>query len=160
VREIKGYGSIFSLKIEGNDDLIADIARMGMIALIGARNALTEKAQEIKRKAIPMTPDDPETPGLLRKTVRVYAQRTKSLKPGSPIYAGVVAGGKRLEKRMGKRKYNASALVQHEDLTLKHTSGGPKYLERPGNQVAPTIPQHVLDCIDMAAENASAEYAG
>jgi hypothetical protein len=61
-----------------------------------------------------------------------------------------VAGGKKLEQRLGKRKANVSAIVQHEDLTLKHTRGQAKFLERPGNQVAPSIPDAIMAKLDAA----------
>jgi len=136
--------------IEGHDEMLAEIERLGQVGLVAARDAMTAKAQEIKAKAIPLVPDDPESPGLLKDTLRVYAPRTASLKPGKTIFAGVVAGGKKLEQRLGKRKANVSAIVQHEDLTLKHKHGQAKYLERPGNQVAPSIPDAIMKNLDAA----------
>lgn len=146
----KGFSSVFRLEIEGADEMLAEIARLGDVGLVAARDAMSAKANEIKRKALPLVPDDPETQGLLAETLRVYAPRTSSLKPGKTIYAGVVAGGKKLEKRLGKRKYSAWAMVQHEDLTIKHTKGGAKYLERPGNDVAPSIPAAIMANLDAA----------
>jgi hypothetical protein len=136
--------------IEGHDEMLAEIARLDHVGLVAARDAMTAKAQEIKAKAIPLVPDDPESPGLLKESLRVYAPRTTSLKPGKTIFAGVVAGGKKLEQRLGKRKANVSAIVQHEDLTLKHKRGQAKFLERPGNQVAPSIPDAIMRNLDAA----------
>jgi hypothetical protein len=136
--------------IEGHDEMLAEIARLDHVGLVAARDAMTAKAQEIKAKAIPLVPDDPESPGLLKESLRVYAPRTSSLKPGKTIFAGVVAGGKKLEQRLGKRKANVSAIVQHEDLTLKHKRGQAKFLERPGNQVAPSIPDAIMRNLDAA----------
>ncbi len=140
----------FRVTIEGHDEMLAEIERLGQVGLVAARDAMTAKAQEIKAKAIPLVPDDPDSPGLLKDTLRVYAPRTASLKPGKTIFAGVVAGGKKLEQRLGKRKANVSAIVQHEDLTLKHQRGQAKFLERPGNQVAPSIPDAIMRNLDAA----------
>jgi hypothetical protein len=142
--------SAIRVTIEGHDEMLAEIERLGQVGLVAARDAMTAKAQEIKAKAIPLVPDDPESPGLLKESLRVYAPRTSSLKPGKTIFAGVVAGGKKLEQRLGKRKANVSAIVQHEDLTLKHKRGQAKFLERPGNQVAPSIPDAIMRNLDAA----------
>ncbi len=142
--------NVFRVNIEGLDSMLSEIERLGTVGLVAARDAMTAKAQEIKAKAIPLVPDDPESPGLLKDTLRVYAPRTANLKPGKTIFAGVVAGGKKLEAKLGKRAYSAWALVQHEDLTLKHKRGQAKFLERPGNQVAPSIPDAIIRNLDAA----------
>lgn len=148
--ETKGFNSITRVDIEGMDEMLEEIQRLGDVGLVAARDAMAEKAQQIKAKAVPMIPDDPESPGLLKDTARVYAPRTASLKPGKTIFCGVVVGGKQLQKRLGKREYSAWALVQHEDLTLKHTHGQAKYLERPGNDIAPSIPAAIMAKLDEA----------
>jgi hypothetical protein len=142
--------SAIRVEIEGADDMLAEIERLGHVGLVAARDAMAGKAQQIKAKALPLVPDDPESPGLLKDTLRVYAPRTASLKPGKTIFVGVVAGGRKLEKAMGKRKANVSAIVQHEDLTLKHRKGQAKFLERPGNDVAPSIPDAIMAKLDAA----------
>lgn len=142
--------SAITVTIEGQDDMLAEIERLGHVGLVAARDAMAAKAQQIKAKAYPLVPDDPESPGLLKDTLRVYAPRTANLKPGRTIFVGVVAGGKKLERAMGKRKRNVSAIVQHEDLTLKHTHGQAKYLERPGNDIAPSIPAAIMAKLDEA----------
>lgn len=155
-RGSKGYGSIFRIEIEGMDEMFKQLDALGVAGVVVARDVLTEKAQEIKRRAQPLIPDDPESPGLLKDTIRVYAPRTKSLKPGSTVYCGVVVGGSRLKKVMGKRSYISWPLIQHEDLTLKHKHGQAKFLERPGNDVAPSIPAAIVDALDDASEGLGA----
>jgi hypothetical protein len=148
--QTKGFNSITRVDIEGLDEMLNEIDRLGEVGMVAARDAMTAKAQEIKAKAAPLVPDDPESPGLLKDTLRVYAPRTSSLKRGKTIFAGVVIGGKKLEAKLGKRAYSAWALVQHEDLTLKHKRGQAKFLERPGNQVAPSIPDAIMAKLDAA----------
>lgn len=144
----KGFHSITRVDLSGLDEMLDEIERFGTEGLVAARDAMAEAAQKIKAKAIPLIPDDPETQGLLAQTARVYASRTKSLKPGAKIYAGVVVGGTKLQKVLGKRKYIAWPLIQHEDLTLKHTKGEAKFLEKPGNEIAPSIPGEIQKKLD------------
>lgn len=139
-----------TVHIEGHDEMLAEIGRLGQVGLVAARDAMTAKAQQIKAKAQPLIPDDPESPGLLKDTIRVYAPRTANLKPGRTIYCGVVVGGSRLQRVKGKRDYIAWPIIQHEDLTLKHTHGQAKFLERPGNDIAPSIPAAIMAKLDEA----------
>jgi hypothetical protein len=150
--ETKGFSAKFRVEVSGFDELLEDMARFGDEGLVAIRDTMTEKCQEIKRLAEPLVPDDPESPGLLKDTLRVYAPRTKSLKGGKNINCGVVIGGKALEKALGKRAYSAWAIVQHEDLTLKHKRGQAKFLERPGNQVAARVPDALQAALDNLAE--------
>jgi hypothetical protein len=132
--ETKGFSAKFRVEVSGFDELLEDMARFGDEGLVAIRDTMTE------------------SPGLLKDTLRVYAPRTKSLKGGKNINCGVVIGGKALEKALGKRAYSAWAIVQHEDLTLKHKRGQAKFLERPGNQVAARVPDALQAALDNLAE--------
>ena len=94
-----------------------------------------------------MTPDDPETAGALKDSVRVLGPMIS--RTTGKITAGIVAGGKPLEARIGKRGYNASALVMHEDLTKKHPHGGEaKFLEKAFFRHLEEYPAVVVSAID------------
>lgn len=146
----KEFSSKFTLQVEGLKEMFAEIEKLGPIGLMAARDAMTEKAQEIKAKSIPLIPDDPGTPvGVsLHRAIRVAAPRTAGLRQDKPIVVSVIVGGRRLEKVKGKRQNVLWPLIQHEDLTLKHTKGQAKFLEIPGNAVAPSVPDAILAKID------------
>lgn len=150
----QGFRNVFRVEIEGFGEMLSRLGSMGFIARLAARDALRDKADEIKAKTVPLIPDDPESRGgHLYKAVRIYVPRTASLRDEKkPIYAGVVVGGKRLEKRIGKRSSIAWPIIQHEDLTLKHTKGQAKFLEIPGRAVAATIPEAISAKLDEYME--------
>lgn len=134
------------MKIEGLEAVMASLRRLGKAGERAAKAVLKEKTQEIVKLARPETPIE-EDGGALRDSERTT--RPTMTRSGQ-ISAGVVAGGAPLRgtAELAGRKANVYAVVQHEDLTLKHTTGGPKFLERPFLQVAPTVPDALMDAMD------------
>ena len=130
--------------VSGSDEVRAALGKLGKAGAEVAKGVIKEVTTRMVGMAKPMTPDDPKTQGELRDSVRIVtptASRTGKATGG--IQAGPTA--------LGKRHYSASALVQHEDMTLKHTSGGPKYLERPFLALVTTIPDKNKAAIDKVA---------
>lgn len=135
------------MEVSGTQDILDRLQRLGQTgADIGLR-VLGDAAKEIVAAAKPLAPVDPEDGGQLRDSIRVTKPtRTRA----GRISAGVVAGGAPLRKVLGKRKANVYALVQHEDLTLKHTTGRAKFLEIPTNHIAPKVPDRLQAAMDAA----------
>lgn len=135
------------VEVSGDKEMLAGIQRLGQSGVDMGLLVLGDAAKEVVRLAKPLTPVDPEDGGQLRDSVRVTKPtRTRA----GRISAGMVAGGAPLRRVMGKRKANVYAVVQHEDLTLKHTTGGPKFLERPVNAIAPKVPDRLRAEMDKA----------
>lgn len=128
------------VEVSGQDEILRDLERMGRQgADIGLR-VLGETAKEIAAAGKQLAPVDPEDGGQLRDSIRTTKPtRTRA----GRISAGVVAGGAPLKRVLGKRKANVYAVVQHEDLTLKHHTGRAKFLEIPTNHIAPKVPDRL-----------------
>lgn len=144
----KGFASKTKVEVEGMDDVIKSLRGLDKESKEPIRSALKELTKKMVAQAKPLTPDDPETAGALRESVRIASPLIS--RTTGRISAGIVAGGKALEKRLGKRAYSAWALVQHEDLTLKHESGQGKYLEIPFMAHVGKVPQVVREAMDAA----------
>ncbi len=141
-----GFTSRTTANVTGHEDVLRSMQRLGKAGREAGRRVLVAKAQQIVDEAKPLTPDDPETQGALRDSVRLSQSRVSTTRGN--ITVSVIAGGAPLEAHLGKRKVNASAVIQHEDLTLHHTSGGPKFIEKPFLKIAPTVPDALLEEID------------
>lgn len=144
----KGFVSSVRVTVSGLDEVRATLGRLGKAGALVAKDVIKRKTEAMVARARPLTPDDPETQGALRDSVRII---TPTASRTGKATGGIMAGGKALEGRVGKRDYNAIALVQHEDLTLHHTSGGAKYLERPFMALVESIPDELLDALDKVA---------
>lgn len=118
------------IQVEGLQDVLRDLNSMPDDACRAVRHRMKAITDPVVRKAIPLTPQDPETDwaGLVGsiRSIRPQVNKRKLTVTG-----GVVAGGKMLEPFLGRRTYNVWAIVQHEDLSLRHTKGGGKFVERP-----------------------------
>jgi hypothetical protein len=133
------------VEVSGMQEILDELQGMGEAGVRVGLQVLGDAAKEIAAKARPLVPVDDVDGGQLRDSVRTSKpNRTKA----GRISAGVVAGGAPLRKVMGRRKANIYAVVQHEDLTLRHRTGGAKFLERPGNDVAPKIPDRLVAGMD------------
>ena len=132
------------MTVSGSDEVRAALGRLGKAGAIVAKDVIKAKTIRMVAMAKPMTPDDPETQGELRDTVRIV---TPSASRTGKATGGIQAG----PTAIGKRGYSASALVQHEDLTLHHTSGGAKVLERPFMALVVEIPAEILAGLDKVA---------
>ena len=149
----RGFASRTRVQVTGLDDVVASMRRLGKAGLLVGKRVFDVKTEEMVRRARPLTPDDPETAGLLRDTVRKIRPIASSTK--GRVTGGIMAGGKELEQRLGGREYSAWALVQHEDVTLHHSSGQAKFLEIPFMQIVPSIPEALRMEVDAEAANAT-----
>lgn len=135
------------VEVSGQQEILDSLQRLGQVGQDIGLKVLGDACKEIVAKAKPLAPVDPEDGGQLRDSIRTTKPtRTRA----GRISAGVVAGGAPLKKVLGKRKLNVYAYIQHEDLTLKHTTGGPKFLEKPVNDIAPKIPDRLQAEMDKA----------
>lgn len=130
--------------VSGSDEVRAQLGKLGKAGAEVAKAVIKETTTQMVAMAKPLTPDDPETQGELRDSVRIV---TPTASRTGKATGGIQAG----PTKLGHRKYSASALVQHEDLTLHHTSGGPKYLERPFMAKVVEIPDKIKAGLDKVA---------
>jgi hypothetical protein len=128
-RGLQRFASKTVVTVEGLEEVLRDMARLPTKAITAGRKAMLKITDPMAKRAEQLAPDDPETPGLLASTCRSIRPTVK--KTSLRVMGGIVAGGKKLEARLGSRKYSAWALVQHEDGTLKHSKGQAKFLEIP-----------------------------
>ena len=135
-----------ALILESDGGLRALLKRLGPVGEKAAKDAMLGVTKRIVEMAKPLTPVQPEDGGELRNSVRA----AKPVKTRNGISAAVVAGGAPLAAsvRAEGHKANVYAVVQHEDLTLQHSVGGPKFLERPFLSQAPSVVGAVQDALD------------
>jgi|SRR6185295_1747561 len=135
------------VSVEGLNDVVASILRLGKAGERAAKAVFKEKTDRIVRMAKPLTPVEPEDGGALRDSVR--AARVTVTKAGR-ISAAVVAGGAPLIGTPGLEghKANVYAEIMHNDVTLHHAVGGPFFIERPFMQIAPQVPDALMAAMD------------
>lgn len=141
------------MQVEGADEVRDALRRMTPETKKRLRPKLITWAEQVVAQVKPLVPTgllDPY-PGLLRDTVRIVRPTISVTK--QKLVVSVVAGGAAVlgNIRIGGRRgdYNY-AVKQHEDLTLRHDEGGPKFVERPFIAAAPQVPDLVLDALDEA----------
>lgn len=143
--------SRFRAEVTGAEEVMRSLKRLGAAGDEVGKRVLGRKALEILAKARPNTPVDEVDGGDLRDSGRV----TKPMKTAAGrISAGVVFGGaplRRAASEHGKKLPGIYAVMQHEDLTLRHTTGKAKWLEEAGAAVAPSVPDALLAEIDREA---------
>lgn len=127
--------------VTGDADVLRSLLELGAAGKKAAKVVLGEKAAKIMRLAFPLTPDDTTTTNVSRIRDSLAVIRPSVTKSGT-VSSGVKAGGGRQD---------IPALLHHEDLTLHHQVGGPKFLERATLQVAPEIPGALLEALDREA---------
>lgn len=135
------------IEVSGTQEILDRIQRLGQSGVDIGLKVLGDGAKEILAASRPLVPVDDEDGGQLRDSGRV-AKPTRTR--AGRISAAVVYGGAPLRKVLGKRKANVYAVIQHEDLTLKHTTGQAKFLEKPANAIAPKIPDRLQAAMDQA----------
>jgi hypothetical protein len=108
------------------DDYLAAVRR-------GAAQGLTQAAHRVAAVAVPMTP---------RETGDLRSAITNGVIPahevGGQLEAAIVVDGL------------PYAVRQHEDLTLNHDDGGPKFLERAVDETADEVGQIVTAAVRRA----------
>ena len=136
------------VKIEGVEDVVASLRRIGKAGEDGAKAALGRVCTRVVPKAKALTPVEAVDGGALRDSIRT----TKPTKTSAGrISAGVVAGGaplRRLASERGRALPGQYGSIIHEDLTLKHTSGQAKFLEIPFFQEAPKAGDELIYELD------------
>lgn len=142
--------------MQGLDEVLASLGRIGDQAPEAVRGVFAATASRVVPQAKAMTPDDPETgEAHLRNSVRALKARvTKGRNGGKRVEVTFVAGGAALKPIIKGRAVNVVALVQHEDLTLQHTTGGAKFLERPVLAAAADLPDAIQNAVDRIVESA------
>ena len=136
------------LEVSGLPEVLETMARLGKAGRDEGKKVLKEKCEKILGRARPLTPVGPEAGGgALRDSGRVTRPTVTA---AGRVSCGVVFGGAPLEATLaaGHHHENVYAIRQHEDLTLKHTVGGPKFLERPAFAVAPEVPDAMLAALE------------
>jgi hypothetical protein len=118
----------------GEREVMEQLRLLGPAGMNAAKAVLAAVTAELVPRVKAITPVDPEDGGQLRDSVRTTRP---TITNRGVISAGVVAGGAPLKGQHGGNIY---AVVQHEDLTLQHESGGAKFVERPFMAAAPRVP--------------------
>lgn len=118
--------------VTGDKELARELGRLERVGREVVKEVLLQKAAKIVALAKPLTPVAAEDGGELRDSIHNTAG---TISRNGDVSVDVVAGGDAVPY----------ALQQHEDLTLRHRVGGPKFLERPVFQVAPEIPTAIED---------------
>lgn len=135
------------MEIFGEDALLDGLRRINTDGIKRVREKLVEVMGAIAFEAAALAPKDPETVGQLADSVRVITPLFRNGK----LTTGVQAGGVPLQRRLeeGRHTQQAWAIVQHEDLTLRHPHGGQaKFVEKPFMQHIDKVPDAILEALD------------
>lgn len=122
------------VEVSGGKEIVERLRRFGVEGINAGKrvlNGVVERTVPKAKSESPVDDNDPEPGGELRDSIRKTSARATA---GGRISAGVVAGP------VSERGGNIYPIVQHEDMTLKHDEGGPKFVERPLMQEAQDVP--------------------
>jgi hypothetical protein len=122
---------VFRINATGAQTISRDLARLGDAGVRIARAVLEDKTRRMAELAKDYAPVED---GDLKNRIR--ATRPQAARDGT-VTASVLAG---------------SSVIQHEDLTLQHTRGGPKFIERAVMLLAPEIPEALAAGMKKAAD--------
>jgi hypothetical protein len=112
------------INVTGSDAITRDLARLGASGVALAKKVLAEKTQAMAAMARDLAPtEDGDLVNRIRATAPV-AERDGTVR------ANVLA---------------ELSVIQHEDLTLHHDNGGPKFIERAVLAIGPDIPAALAD---------------
>lgn len=137
------------VQVTGVEEVRESLRRVGEAGVPVAKRVLKAFTDRVVPRVKDATPVSPEDGGQLRDSVR--ATRPTVTKKGV-ISAGVVAGGaplERLASEAGHKDPGIYGVAQHEDMTKRHTVGGPKFVENPFMQEAPAVPDELLEELDV-----------
>lgn len=131
-------------------DCITTLRRLGQAGRDTTKAYFGVFTGRVVAKAKPLTPVEPEDGGQLRDSVRATKP---TVTQAGLVSAGVVAGGAPLKASLSREHHNMNvyAVVQHEDAGLKHSVGGPKYIERPFLEEIERVPDELLEALDRVA---------
>jgi hypothetical protein len=138
------------VEASGDQAVLDDLRRLGPAGQAAAKAVLGAVTAALVPKVQAVTPVDPEDGGQLRASVRATRP---TLTSRGVVSAGIQAGGAPLKGVPGGDIY---AVVQHEDVTLHHTQGGPKYVERPFFAAMPTVPDLLREALDREVAKGTA----
>lgn len=143
-------GGHWRVEISGMDELMRGFARLPVAHKKRVKDRFTKTAEKAVAIARPLTPTEPDG-GFLRDSLR--AGRTIEQRDGT-ISSSLIAGGDVLKgsPALEGRKANVYATVQHDDTTLKHDDGGPKFAEKGAIQAAEDLVDRCLEDFDAAAK--------
>jgi hypothetical protein len=115
---------VFRVNVTGGQAIAQDLARLRTAGVEIAKKVLAEKTQAMASMAKDLAPYED---GSLRD--RIMATPPVAERDGT-VRASVKAD---------------LSIIQHEDLTLQHTRGGPKFIEKAVVTLGPEIPAALAD---------------
>lgn len=135
------------MEVSGTQEIQRDLARLGGAGERVAKRVLGDVAPRIVARARPDTPVE-EDGGFLRDSIR--STKPVSTQQGKVVSVSIVAGGDPLAAHLAETHHQANvyAVVQHDDVTLHHEVGGPKFIERHVTDEAQGIPDALRAGID------------
>lgn len=136
-------------EVSGEKEVAESLGRCGKAGTDAAKLVLKEFAERILSRARPLVPVDDEDGGQLRDSGRI----TRPTATARSVSAGIVFGGAALEATMEPRRYNVYAIIQHEDMGLRHNNGQAKFLEQPFFAEAPGVPAAIMAALDKLLAN-------
>lgn len=136
------------LDVTGDREMVRDLLRLGPAGEKVGKRVLKDVSEKVAKLAQADAPVDEVDGGQLQATVRATRPTKTS---GGILSAGVLAGGPPLRS---ERRGFIYAVIQHEDVTLKHTRGRAKFVEIHVYAVAPTIPDLVRQGLDEEVRRA------
>lgn len=141
------------VKVEGQEQVVKSMKEFGIAGEIAMIRVAGRIAARVVPRAQALAPVEDEDGGALRDSIRT-SKPTKTR--AGRVSAGVVAGGaplRRLASERGRALPGSYGSIQHEDLTLKHRSGQPKFVEIPFFQEVVKTPAELQAELDaMSSE--------
>lgn len=136
------------VEIEGQEEVLRQMKAFGVAGEIAMLRVAGRVCQRVVPQAKALAPVEHEDGGALRDSIRT----TKPNKTrAGRVSAGVVAGGaplRRLASERGRALPGSYGSIQHEDLTLKHATGEPKFVEKPFFREVVKVPDELVDELD------------
>lgn len=136
-----------TIRLTGLGDLFKKLQKVSPSAQEAGKRVLTAAAKRVYAKSQALVPVDREDGGQLKASGKV--NQARAAKRTGRVTASVIYGGARLALLTGDNPIYA--IVQHEDLTLKHDQGQAKFLEKP------FVSEQANVMADLAAEIRKAE---
>ena len=143
-----------SISLTGLGDLYRALRKVshraqeeGIKILNSAGGRVFSQSQE----QVPVGPAADKNRGALKRSGRLYRARVS--KRSGRVYATITYGGSRLTQ-LAPGENPIYAIVQHEDMGLKHTQGSAKFLERPFLQAKAGVMAGLEGAIRKAVEGA------
>jgi hypothetical protein len=140
---VRGPDSVqtrFRVNVMGAEDVVRELKALGKPGKARLRKVLEDGADRILERARPLTPREK---GWLEKSLRKTRVMIGKARTTISVLAGGFFGG-------ADRETGAYAVVQHDDLTIHHTTPGtgPKFLERPVLAAWPEIYEELQDALE------------